>query len=103
MTVLTAPTHTPKTGTHWRYSVRVTSGGKPVAAKLTVEIAQPTGQAYPVQYGTTSKNLTNWPIKGEFHDFIVWPAAARGVPLTLRVVVAVGSAKRTLDYRVKPM
>ena len=100
--VLTAATHTPRAGVRWPYSVRVSEGGKPAAAKITVEIAEPTGQTYPAQYGTTNKNLTNWPIKGAFHDFIVWPAAARGVPLSLRVLVQAGSAKRTLDYRVKP-
>jgi hypothetical protein len=100
--VLTAATHTPKVRVHWPYSVQVSEGGKPVAAKITVQIAEPTGQAYPAQYGTTNKNLTNWPITGQFHDFIVWPVAARGIPLTLRVLVQVGSAKRTLNYSVKP-
>src|SRR5262249_4181388 len=100
--VLSAATHTPRVGVHWPYRIRVTEGGKPAAAKITVEIAEPTGQTYPAQYGTTNKNLTNWPIKGVFHDFIVWPAAARGIPLSLRVSVQAGSAKRTLNYSVKP-
>ena len=99
---LTAPTHTPKLNTRWYYTVRATEAGKPVAGKLTVQIVDPIGTAHPVQFGTTTKNITNWAFTGRFRDFVTWPASSRGIPLRLRVIVRVGAAKRTLMYAVTP-
>jgi len=99
---LTAPTHTPKLNTRWYYTVRATEAGKPVAGKLTVQIVDPIGASHPVQFGTTTKNITNWAFTGRFRDFIIWPASSRGIPLRLRVIVRVGGAKRTLTYAVTP-
>ena len=100
---LTAPTHTPKVNTKWRYSVRVTTlKGKPVRARITVQIADPTGGVHPVQFGSTTKDVTNWPISGVFRDYVIWPADSREVMLKLRVTVKVGAAKKVVQYRVVP-
>jgi len=99
---LTAPTHAPKIKTRWYYVVRATEGGKPVAAKLTAAIVDPIGGSHPLQFASTTKNLTNWPFKGRFRDFVVWPASSRGIPLKLRIVVKAGGAKRTLTFPVTP-
>lgn len=97
-----APGHTPKINVHWNYTVRVTVGGKPAAGKITEQIVDPVGGHHPVQFGKGTKNITSWPFKGEFRDFIVWPASSRGVPLRFRVIVVVGKVKRVVDYAVTP-
>ena len=97
---LAAPGHTPKIKTHWNYVVTVTEGGKPVAAKLTEQIVDPIGGVHPVEVGPTTKKILNLPIKGTYRDYIIWPADSRGIPLTLRVTVKVGSATRVLNYPV---
>jgi len=97
---LTAPGHTPKINTRWSYVVRATEGGKPVAARLTAQIVDPIGGSYPVQFGKSTKNITNWPFKGTFRDFIIWPASSRGVPLKLRLTVRVGGARKIITYAV---
>jgi hypothetical protein len=99
---LTAPTHSPKTNTRWYYTVRATQAGKPAAARLTAQIVDPIGGSHPVQFGSSTKNITNWPFTGRFRDFIIWPPSSRGIPLKLRVVVKLGSAKRTLTFAVTP-
>jgi hypothetical protein len=99
---LTAPTHTPKIKTRWYYIVHATQAGKPAAGKLTAQIVDPIGSSHPVQFGSSTKNLTNWPFTGRFRDFIIWPSSSRGIPLKLRVVVKVGSVKRVLTYPVTP-
>jgi hypothetical protein len=97
-----APTHTPKVSTRWYYTVKVTQAGKPVRAKLTESIVDPIGNSHPVTYGTTSKKLVDWPFTGTFRDFILWPGSARGIPLRLKVVVAVGKTRKTATYAVTP-
>ncbi len=87
---LTAPGHTPKVNVHWSYSVSATSGGKPAPAKVTAQIVDPIGGVHPVQFGTSTKNIVNWPFKGTFRDFIIWPpSSAVGIPLTFRLTVQV--------------
>lgn len=100
--VVTAPGHTPKTGVHWNYTVRATRDGKLVAGRLTEQIVDPVGGAHPVQFGKSTKNITNWPFKGVFKDYIVWPASSRGIPLRLRVIVRAGTARKVVDYTVTP-
>ena len=99
---ITGPTHTPKVNTHWNYSVRVTSGGKLVHARLTEQIVDPIGGHHPVQFGPSTKNITNYAIKGTFHDYIIWPREARGITLKLHVIVTVGTKTTTKDYLVTP-
>jgi hypothetical protein len=98
---LIAPTHTPKANVLWRYSVHVSSlSGRPIAARITVEVIDPTGTAHPFTYANTNKPLVRWPIVGTFHDFAKWPAEARGIPLTFRVIVVAKGARRTLNYAI---
>src|SRR5580692_10345567 len=66
------PGTTPKIGVHWNYSVTARAAdGKPAAATLTEQIVDPIGGAHPVQFGKSTKNITNWPFKGTFRDFII--------------------------------
>jgi hypothetical protein len=99
---LKAPTHTPKVETRWNYTVRVTDlRGRPIAARLTVQVTDPFGGLHPVEFGSTTKPIRNWPMKGVFTDYVRWPRASKGFKLTLRVTVrAQGSTKR-IDYWVK--
>ena len=100
---IAAPGHSPKINTHWNYAVRATVGGKPVAGKITAQIVDPIGGRHPVEFGKSTKNITNWPFKGVFRDFIIWPPdSAVGLPLTFRVTVVAGKVRRTVDYRVTP-
>ena len=97
---LAAPTHSPRVNVRWRYAVSVTEAGKPVEARITAQIVDPIGGTHPVEFGASTKHITNWPFKGVFRDFIIWPAESRGVPLTFRVTVVAGKVRKVLDYRV---
>jgi hypothetical protein len=97
---LLAPTHSPKVNTHWKYSVRVTENGKAAAARITVQIVDPLGGVHPVQFGSTTKNVTRWPVHGVFRDYVIWPASSRGIPVTFRVTVVVGKVRRVIRYAV---
>lgn len=99
---LTAPGHTAKVGTHWNYAVHATRGGKPVAARLTEQIVDPIGGRHPVTYANTRKPITNWPFKGTFRDYIIWPRSSRGVPLTLHLVVRSRGTTKVIKYVVTP-
>jgi hypothetical protein len=99
---LTASGHTPKVNTHWSYVVRVTNGGNPVAARITAQIVDPIGGAHAVEFGKSTRTITNWPFKGVFRDFIVWPASSRGVPLKLRIILRFGTVRKTIVYPVTP-
>jgi hypothetical protein len=100
--VLHTPGHSPAVGKHWSYTLTITAHGKPAAAKLTEQIVDPIGGVHTVQLGLTKKNITSLPVKGTFTDFIIWPADSRGIPLTLRVTVVSGGAKKVIDYHVTP-
>jgi hypothetical protein len=97
-----APGHTPRIGPRWYYTVRVSTAGKPAAARLTEQIVDPLGGTHPVEFGPTTKDITNWPFRGRFRDYIIWPKDGRGIPLTFRVIVSVGGKKHVVDYRVTP-
>lgn len=97
---LTAPTHTPKINVKWPYTVRVTKDGKAVSARLTAQIVDPLGDAHPVQFGKTTKNITRWPFKGVFRDYVIWPPSSRGIPLTFRLTIVVARTKKVINYRV---
>jgi hypothetical protein len=100
---LTAAGHSPKIKVHWPYTVTATSGGKPVAAKLSVAIVDPIGGVHPVQFGASKKYVTNWPFKGTFHDYLIWPAdSAVGVPLVVRATVKIGKTTKVVSYKVTP-
>jgi hypothetical protein len=104
---LTAKTHRPKVGTKWYYVVTATSlAGKPLAARLTMQVIDPTGQVHPVQYANTTRNITNWRFRGRFRDFVTWPAdsafASSLGGLVLRATVEAAGARIVLRYRVQP-
>jgi len=99
---LVAPGHSPTINTHWNYSLSVSEAGRPVAARLSAEIVDPIGGVHPVQFGKSTKYVTNWPFKGSFRDFIIWPPDSRGIPLVFRLIVEVGGAKRVVNYSVVP-
>jgi hypothetical protein len=99
---IAGPTHHPKVNTHWNYSVHVTRAGKPVAARITEQIIDPIGGHHPVQFGPSTKNITNHPITGVFRDYIIWPAEARGITLKLHVIAKVGAKTYTKNYTVTP-
>jgi len=99
---LTAAGHAPKTGTHWPYSVSVRTGGKPAAARITAQIVDPIGGVHAVDFGLTTKPVRNWAFKGTFHDFVIWPADSRGIPLTFRLTVTSGGTKKVIAYHVTP-
>lgn len=104
----TAPGHTPpvgqssEVGPHWPYTVKVTRAGKPVAARLTMQIVDPLGGVHAAEVGPTTKPITNLPIAGVYRDYLIFPPESRGVPLKIRVTVVAGSARRVLVYTVTP-
>jgi hypothetical protein len=97
---VSAPGHAPKVNTRWNYSVKVTQSGKLVPAKISEAMVDPIGGSHPVEFGTSTKNITNWAFNGVFKDFIIWPASSRGIPLTLRITVKVGAATKVVEYTV---
>jgi hypothetical protein len=99
---LVAPGHAPQINTHWNYAVHVVDAGKPVSARITATLVDPIGGTHPVEFGKSTKAIVNWPFKGTFRDFIIWPPSARGVPLKLRIVVRIGNVRKTITYAVTP-
>jgi hypothetical protein len=88
---LKAPTADPKVNVRWWYTLRVTNlAGKPIAARITVEIVDPIGGVHPVEFSwSKTKTITNWPFKGTFRDGIKFPPESQGFPLTIRYTVKV--------------
>lgn len=103
---LTAPTHTPKADdtTRWPYQVKVTDlKGRPLAGRITVSIVDPLGTAHPVEFGANTKHVTNWPFKGVFRDWVLWPPiSAVGVALKFRATVQTAKGTVVLIYLVTP-
>jgi hypothetical protein len=104
----TAPNHTPPigqsttVGPKWYYTVSVKRSGKPVRALLTMQIVDPLGTAHAVQVAMSKRPITRLPIVGRYRDYMIFPPEARGIPLVVRITVAVGGEKRVLTYRVTP-
>jgi len=83
--------------------VTATVAGKPAAGKLSVAILDPIGGVHPVQFAASKKYVTNWPFKGTFRDYLIWPpSSAVGVQLTVRATVKVGKVTRVATYIVSP-
>jgi hypothetical protein len=99
---LAVPKADPKLGVRWFYTVRATAAGKPVAGVITAEIVDPLGSAHPVEYAATKKPIVKRKFRGVFRDYVLWPAEARGIPLTFRVTVAAGGARKVFLRRVTP-
>jgi hypothetical protein len=99
---VTAPGHAPPVGVRWNYSVAATVNRRPVKGLITEVIVDPIGGKHPVLYGTTKRVIKNFPFKGVFRDFIIWPKSTRGVPVTWRITVVVGTTKRVVNYKITP-
>ncbi len=101
---LSAPAHTPPVGAKkWWYVVRAaTAQGKPLHARLTVEVVDPLGTAHVAEVGTSTRKLLNFPFVGRYQDFAQWPASSRGFRLTFRVIVKAQGSSKTLTYWVRP-
>ena len=115
---LKAPATEPRINVKWPYSIKVTNlQGKAIRATLTAVVIDPLGTAHPIEYGPTSlpnpgppKPITNWPFKGTFRDYIIFPPDARlasqfgGLTLRWTVKSKIGGKayKKILKRLVKP-
>ena len=97
--VLHAPTHTPKAGKPWLYSVRVTDfQGRPIRARITMQVlfgGVPVGK---VDSGKTFSFVGTW--REPRKEPLIWPARSRGRPLTFEAIVTARGATKRLDYTV---
>src|SRR5438067_8363596 len=100
---VSAFTHHPRVGPKWWYVVHATDlHGRPLRARLTVQVVDPLGTAHAVDVGTSNRRLVDFPFTGRYRDFAQWPADSRGFRLTLRVIVKAHGTARTLIYWVEP-
>ena len=97
--VLHAPTHAPKAGKPWLYSVRVTDlQGRPIRARITMRVlfgGVPVGK---VDSGKTFSFVGTW--REPKSSPVIWPARSRGHPLTFEAVVTARGATKRLDYAI---
>jgi hypothetical protein len=97
--VLHAPTHTPKAGKPWLYSVRVTdTQGRPIRARITMRVlfgGIPVGK---VDAGKTFSFVGTW--REPKSSPLIWPARSRGHPLTFEALVTARGATKRLDYTI---
>jgi hypothetical protein len=97
--VLHPPTHTPKAGKPWLYSVRVTDlQGRPIRARITMQVlfgGIPVGK---VDGGKTFSFVGTW--REPRREPLIWPARSRGRPLTFEAIVTARGATRRLDYTI---
>jgi hypothetical protein len=97
--VLHAPTHTPRAGKPWLYSVRVTDPqGRPIRARITMSVlfgGIPVGK---VDAGRTFSFVGTW--REPKSSPLIWPARSRGRPLTFEAVVTARGQTKRLDYTV---
>jgi hypothetical protein len=97
--VLHAPTHTPKAGQPWLYSVRVTDlQGRPIRARITMRVlfgGIPVGK---VDSGKTFFFVGTW--REPKSSPLIWPARSRGHPLTFEAIVTARGATKRLDYTI---
>ncbi len=103
---LVGGTHYPPANdvTKWRYTITVRSNaGKPIAARITIQIADPFGGVHPVDFDCcVNKHIVNHRIVGRFHDAVEWPPDSKGFRLTFRVTVKALGKTRVLTTWVKP-
>ena len=94
-------TPAPKVTVKWPYTLTVSSGGKPARGLLTATLVDPLGMSHQVT-DDALKPIKNRAFNGVFGDKILFPAEARGYPLTIRFAVTVGSATTVTVVRVTP-
>jgi hypothetical protein len=96
---LQAPTHRPRAGKPWLYSVRVTDlRGRPIAARIRMQVlfgGVPVGK---VDGGRTFRFVGVW--REPRDSPVIWPARARGQPLVFEAIVTARGATKRLDYSV---
>jgi hypothetical protein len=101
--LISAPTHAPRANVKWWYAVRLSdASGMGLRGRLTMEVIDPLGSSHPVDFGPTTRKIVNWPIRGRFRDYAIWPASSRGYRLTLRATVRAKGATATASYAVVP-
>jgi hypothetical protein len=97
--VLHAPTHHPRAGKPWLYSVRVTDlRGRPIRARIRMQVlfgGIPVGK---VDGGKTFTFTGTW--REPKRSPLIWPARSRGHPLTFEAIVTARGASKHLDYTV---
>lgn len=100
---LTAPTHTPRVDARWNYAVQAFDlAGKPLRGRITAQVVDPFGGVHPVEFGSSTRKVTNLQFTGTFRDYVEWPSESRGFRLTFRVTVASGGKAVRVTYWVKP-
>ena len=101
---LHAGTHHPRVNHHWSIQVTATVNGRPARAgayyQFLYQNKDVSNQAVCPNAGVT--NCKNWGFKftGSYSDFLLFPPQSINFPLTVRVVVSVGSRKVYLPYSV---
>jgi hypothetical protein len=110
---LKAPATQPKVNVKWPYSIKVTDlKGTSIRATVTGVVIDPLGTAHAMDYGPTGppnpgppKPITNWPFKGTFRDYLIFPEDARLANqlggLTLRWTVKAKIGGKTYKKIVK--
>ncbi|MBM3679626.1 MAG: hypothetical protein FJW96_17395 [Actinobacteria bacterium] len=98
---LVVSTTRPKVEVPMTYTVRVTnSAGKPIAALLTMRIADPFGGLHPVEFNENTKLIRRHPFTGVFRNQIEWPLSAVGFTLKLQAVVTVKGQSRVVSRMI---
>src|ERR671923_1330674 len=98
--VLHAPTHHPRAGKPWLYSVRVTDlSGRPIRARIRMQVlfgGVPVGK---VDGGKTFTFVGTW--REPKAEPLIWPARSRGRALTFEAIVTARSASKRLHYTIE--
>lgn len=93
---ITAATHRPKVNAKLHYEVKAPGRGT-----ITVEIVDPFGGVHAVQYDDTKRNITNFPFKGVFRDYVEFPPESRGFKLTVRATVKTAAGRGVATYWIR--
>ena len=66
---VSAFTHHPRVGPKWWYVVHATDlHGRPLRARLTVQVVDPLGTAHAVDVGTSNRRLVDFPFTGRYRE-----------------------------------
>src|SRR4051794_23433221 len=90
---LSAPTHRPKVGAPWRYTVLVTAGGKPQPARIYLQIT-----FRKAVVGTLGSHLVT---NGRWAETIRWPVSAKGRTLAFEAKVVSNGRTGGAAYPVR--
>jgi hypothetical protein len=97
--VLHAPTHRPRAGKPWLYSVRVTDPqGRPIRARIRMQVLFGGVRVGKVDDGKTFTFVGTW--REPKKEPLIWPARSRGHPLTFEAIVTARGASKRLEYTV---